>query len=74
MKSKQINFYFRQDDISEINKYIQEKDLSIYNHYSINSNLQKLDSLLQTKIIEKKERAKSILDAYLKVRPDMLEF
>ena len=74
MKSKRINFYFRQDDISEINKYIQEKDFSIYNHYSINSNLQKLDSLLQTKIIEKKERAKSILDAYLKVRPDMLEF
>ena len=74
MKSKQINFYLMPEDISEINKYIQEKNLVIYNNYSINANLQKLDSLLQTKIIEKKERAKSILDAYLKVRPDMLEF
>ena len=53
MKSKQINFYLMPEDISEINKYIQEKNLVIYNNYSINANLQKLDSLLQTKIIGK---------------------
>lgn len=53
MKSKQINFYLMPEDISEIDKYLQEKDLSVYNNYSTNSNLQKLDSLLQTKILGK---------------------
>jgi|GEM_PF-1051571 hypothetical protein len=75
MKSKQINFYFMPEDISEISKYIQEKNLVIYNNYSANANLQKLDSLMQTKIIGKASAIKYITSESLskEIKNEFLE-